>query len=213
MVVHCTTLAACGEVSIVFTRDKWSVKFKGIVVEKLNCDLYGGMTFHVDNDISVRPKTGEIKIHNKYVVYQTNLLMLPPQVKSMELKSTIVTPVKTILFPKPKSYWSEQIQTKANPNYEGSSLKLELPVEFQNEKFVGIQPRMENKLDCWPETQICQVINAAICIQNLTDKTIRVSKDVHIINVVPLEVTMLREVTFDHVQHSTLDKEEYRLAL
>ena len=48
----CTTLAACGEVSITFTRDKWSVKFEGIVVEKLNCDLYGGMTFHVDNDIT-----------------------------------------------------------------------------------------------------------------------------------------------------------------
>ena len=143
----CTTLAACGEVSITFTRDKWSVKFEGIVVEKLNCDLYGGMTFHVDNDISVRPKTGEIKVLNKYVVYQTNLLMLPPQVKSMELKSTIVAPAKTILFPKPKIYWSEHIQTKANPSYEGSSLRLELPVGFQNEKFVGIQPRMENKLD------------------------------------------------------------------
>ena len=49
-------IASKGEVDVDFKRDKWSVKFKAIVVDKLNSDIYGGMNFMVDNDITMRPK-------------------------------------------------------------------------------------------------------------------------------------------------------------
>ena len=48
------------------------------------------MTFLIDNDISLRPSKGEIKIWNKYVIFQTNTMMLPPQIKTMESSSKIV---------------------------------------------------------------------------------------------------------------------------
>ena len=35
----CTTLAAIGEVNEVFTRDKWSVLFRAIVVKTLSSDI------------------------------------------------------------------------------------------------------------------------------------------------------------------------------
>ena len=96
----CTLLASLGEIDVQFNRDKWNVRFRAIVVKTLNTEIYGGMTFMVDNDISVRPKTGEIKIHNKYIIFQTNMLMTPPQVKSAELKSiTFKSVKKQVVFP------------------------------------------------------------------------------------------------------------------
>ena len=36
----CMTIASVGEIDVAFTRDKWSVRFQAIVVEKLNTDSY-----------------------------------------------------------------------------------------------------------------------------------------------------------------------------
>ena len=94
----CTLIASAGEIDVYFTRDKWKVQFRAIVVDKLNSEAYGGMTFMIDNDISVRPKTGEIKVHNKHVIYQTNMLMLEPQIKSLETQ-TILKLERNILIP------------------------------------------------------------------------------------------------------------------
>ena len=58
-------MAAIGEIEVTFTREKWSVLFRAIAVESLSSDIYGGMTFLIDNDISLRPSKGEIKILNK----------------------------------------------------------------------------------------------------------------------------------------------------
>ena len=54
----CTIIASVGEIDVSFTRQKWSVRFCAIVVKSLNTDIYAGMNFLMDNDISMRPKTG-----------------------------------------------------------------------------------------------------------------------------------------------------------
>ena len=53
----CTTLAAFEEIEVVLSRDKSSIRFRVIVVEKPSSDLYGGMTFLLDNEISLRLRT------------------------------------------------------------------------------------------------------------------------------------------------------------
>ena len=99
-------MAAIGEIEVTFTRDKWSVLFRAIVVENLSSDIYGGMTFLIDNDISLRPSKGEIKILNKYVIFQTNTMMLPPQIKSMEPSSKIVKLKKCRILPDTSAIFS-----------------------------------------------------------------------------------------------------------
>ena len=47
----CTLLASRGEIDVELTRNKWSVRLRAIVVDKLNSECYGGMTFLHDNDI------------------------------------------------------------------------------------------------------------------------------------------------------------------
>ena len=98
----CTMMASLGEVDVHLTRNKWSLRLQAIVVEKLNSEVYGGMNFLKENDIQTRPLTGEIKVLNKFTVYQTNTLMSPPQLKSVKNCSfdtyTVGLP-KKVLFP------------------------------------------------------------------------------------------------------------------
>ena len=104
----CTMISSLGEIDVSFTRAKWTVKFKAIVVEKLNTDIYGGMNFMIDNDISMRPKTGEIKVLNKYTVFQTNMIMPPPQLKAISTSSTTVPlNFRQIIFPTQQNVWKE----------------------------------------------------------------------------------------------------------
>ena len=177
----CTLLASVGEIDLTFTRDKWSIRFRAIVVEKLNTEIYGGMTFMVDNDISVRPKTGEIKVHNKYIIYQTNMLMAPPQVKSVtDLKDrTVKIPKKQVIFP-----FLNKIDDQVFANYEdGTELELDLPKEMKQNEFVFIEPRHENKFDDWPPAQLCKVNEGKIKVRSLSNKTFSIPKDLHILNV------------------------------
>ena len=67
------------------------------------------MNIFVDNDISIRPKTGEIRLLDKYTVYQINVIMPPPQMK--ELKTSTSTTVrlnfKQVVFPALQKIWKE----------------------------------------------------------------------------------------------------------
>ena len=185
-------IASVGEIDKIFTRDKWSVRFRAIVVEKLNCDLYGGMTFMIDNDISVRPKTGEIKIHNKYTVYQTNMLMLPPQIKALELKSCTITPPKKVVFPSLSPIWTSS--QRSEKFTDGSLLNVILPPEYKEEKFVLVEPRQQNQNETWPPTQLCKVDDGSISIQNTSGEVISIPKDVHIINIKPTKCMLVNDI-------------------
>ena len=148
----CTMIASVGEIDVVLTRDKWSVRFRAIVVKSLNTDIYGGMTFLTDNDITTRPKVGEIKINNKHVIFQTNMIMPAPTLQSLTAPSSTTLPlnVKRVLFPTITQIWAE---TNAygdpyNPatlisrqkHEEVASLAVVLPLEFDQDKFVVIGP-------------------------------------------------------------------------
>ena len=191
----CTTLAAIGEVNAVFSRDKWTVKFRAIVVESLSSDLYGGMTFLIDNDISLRPKVGEIKILNKFLIYQTNTLMLPPQIRSMQFS------LQTVKIPKGKIYPAFKSVLKSNVDLRGlkalTHATIELPNEMKNCIHVLISPRHENKVEDWPVTQLCSVDEGKITIRNDTDKIISIPSDVHLIGVSPTYEYSMNEIIFD----------------
>ena len=192
----CTTMASLGEVDVHFVRNKWSLRFQAIVVEKLNSEVYGGMNFLKENDIQTRPSTGEIKVHNKFTVYQTNTLMSPPQLKSIKEyssdSSTIVLP-KQVLFPTIPSFYDnspcEDIRTQT-----ASCMNVVLPIEMRDAKIVVIETRDENKIKSWPETQILPVKDGLVSIENKSKNPINIPKDVHLINVKPAQIIPLEEI-------------------
>ena len=195
----CTMIACLGEINTVFTRDKWSVKFQAIVVEKLNTDIYAGMNFFEENDVSIRFKTGEIKIDNKHVVFQTNMLMLPPQLKTLNFQHksiTISKLPKCVLFPNQKPFWNvtdKHLNNLSLPvkekHLEKSSLDVVLPPSLSKEEFIVIGPRIENMLDEWPPVQVCPVKEGAVTLINETLNAISIPKQVHILDVIPTFVT------------------------
>ena len=211
----CTMLASVGEVDVTFNRDKWTVRFRAIVVEKLNCEIYGGMTFMIDNDISVRPKVGEIKVHNKYTVYQTNMLMSPPQIKTTELKSFTVKPPKKVLFSSISPIWSDKAKTDQDRETVGSFLDVILPSEFHQDKFVVVESNDENCLKDWPPTQLCEVNKGSISIQNTSGKPISIPKDIHAINIKHTEPKPMSDIisTSNSVKLSAQESSEASLLL
>ena len=207
----CTMIACLGEINVMFTRDKWSVKFQAIVVEKLNTDIYGGMNFFEDNDISIRFKTGEIKIDNKHTVYQTNTLMLPPQLKTLEYTQSSITISKLpkcVLFPSHKPIWNIAEKNLANDfplpvkekHIVKSSLDVVLPPSLSKEKFVVIGPRTENMLNDWPPEQVCPVKEGTINLVNKTHDAISIPSQVHTIDVVPTSVTTTEDIVLQTTQ-------------
>jgi len=65
-------MASLGEIDIILTRGNITCRLRALVMKNLQADVFGGTTFHDDNDIQGRIKTKQIKIHNKYMVFQTN---------------------------------------------------------------------------------------------------------------------------------------------
>ena len=73
-----TKMASLGEIDITLTRGHISCRLRALIMKNLQADVFGGTTFHNDNDIQGRIKTRQIKIHDKYMVFQTNdILPLP----------------------------------------------------------------------------------------------------------------------------------------
>ena len=143
----CTLLASLGEIDIVLTRNKWSVRLRAIVVEKLSSEIYGGMTFLMDNDIQTRPLTGEIKVLGKYTVYQTNTLMAPPQLKNITTTNHVtLTLDHGVLFPKMLSFPSVQQEENDQRNSPESILSVCIPSDFEEENFLLVEPRIENNV-------------------------------------------------------------------
>ena len=183
----CTTLASVGEIDAIFIRDKWTVRFRAIVVEQLNSQIYGGMTFLCDNDISFRATTGEIKILNKHVVFQTNMLMQPPQLKAIVNTSKIVKfPKNKVVPPQLSSLWDDLVESNSVLQIETDNyVSIKLPTEMHSLGTVFVKPRHENKLQDWPPMQLLEVIKGSINIENNTDRVIKTSKDVNILEVLP----------------------------
>ena len=199
----CTTIASKGEINVTFTRGKWSVKFRAIVVEKLNTDIYGGMNFFVENDISIRPKTGEIKLLDKYTIYQTNVIMPPPQMKELQIQRSTTIPLnfKQILFPVLPQIWKEtnavgnspSLSSKEKHNDE-SCLNVIVPPEFENDKFVMIYPRLENKNEIWPPPQLCPIVNGSICLTNTSAEPISIPNDVNLLDFIHTDMVDVENV-------------------
>ena len=194
----CTTLAAVGEIDVVFTRDKWSVSFRAIVVESLGSEMYGGMTFLVDNDVSLRPKMGEIKILNKFVVYQTNTMMFPPQIRAMKQSQLTVRIPKGTLFPLLCTLFKTENE---QPLHELSLVKIQVPEDLKDCKKVVVHPRHENNLEDWPGSQLCEIVDGEIQLTNSTNKFISIPKDAHLIGLSSAYDYNMNEIAFDSTSY------------
>ena len=101
-----TNVKSIGYVEETLYRDKWSVKFKGLVVKDLKADVYGGQPFMIENDIIQRPAKHIITVHGKHTVMQTNSIIPSKNPNSaalitlakLNLQQNVLLPGQTINF-------------------------------------------------------------------------------------------------------------------
>ena len=159
-----TSVQSLGYIEETFFRDKWSVIFKALVVKSLKANAYGGQPFMIDNDVIQRPAKGQITVHGKFTVMQTNASI------------SNVLPNSAALI------------TIANMNidkkvvYPGQDIKIQLPPNILAEK-VTVQPRQENNNKIWPPPQVLDNNQGMISITNITTEPVILGKDIHILSI------------------------------
>ena len=159
-----TSVQSLGYVEETFFRDKWSVIFKALVVKNLKAIAYGGQPFMIDNDIIQRPAKGQITVHGKFTIMQTN-----------ECISKILPNSAALI-------------TVANLNldkgvvYPGQDVAIHLPPNILSEK-ITVQPRQENSNKLWPPPQILENYQGLISIKNSTPDPVILGKDIHILSI------------------------------
>ena len=67
-----TRMASMGEIDEEVNLGFVVIRLRALVMEHLQAMCFGGTTFHNDNKILANVTTGEIKIHNQFVVGQSN---------------------------------------------------------------------------------------------------------------------------------------------
>ena len=60
-----TKMASLGEIDITLTRGQFTCRLRALIMKNSQADVFGGTTFHNDNNIQSRIKTKQIRIHNK----------------------------------------------------------------------------------------------------------------------------------------------------
>ena len=158
-----TRVDSVGYVEETFYRDNWKVVFKGLVVNDLNADMYGGQPFIKDNDIIQRPAKQTITVHGKYTVMETN----------STIASTINNSASLVTLNK--------INIDKKVVLPGQSIKIPVPHSISSEK-IAIEPRIENKVDSWPRPQIVKIQDGHAQIKNETADPVIIPKDVKLVS-------------------------------
>ena len=157
-----TSVKSIGYVEETFYRDSWAVKFKGLVVENLKADIYGGQPFMIENDVIQRPAKNIITVLGKHTVMQTNSVMPSRNPNSAALITLAKLNIQqTVLYP-------------------GQSLYIKQPNNLPDGPvLVDIrQPRFCN------QTPTIQETNDEIIINNNTKEPFVIPDDINVVDVI-----------------------------
>jgi hypothetical protein len=152
-----TILKSIGEINETFKRNNWQVNFRALVLTQLHTDVIGGNNFLKDNNIDQSITNKTITVHGKYTVPETNRsVRLPTQLDSILISTGT-----------PKVLLQNQVMAIKVPLEDGVKVVAEA--------------RIENKVKHWPQSQLCEVRNGNISIENTTKAPIHFKgKDHHI---------------------------------
>ena len=174
-----TRMASMGEVNFTVFLDNIALKVRALVMKNLQVDCFGGTTFHVDNDIEARIKTGTICIKGKHTVSQSNPSWLSftyaqaddpvypcYQKERMHADSSLCEPDSCAELPK--------LHAISLPNmsviYPSDFLEIPLPTEATALSYVSITPSFQAAYDNpqW-QPQICEVANGTALYKNISN--------------------------------------------
>ena len=164
------------------------MRVRALVMKNLQAPCFGGTTFHVDNDIETKIKSGTVTIHGRFVVDQSNphrcTHVFPPPVQQ-------VTPSKSINNPAcsyPSGSAHQPLQTFLHAislphdavTFPEDFLRIPLPPSASNVDVISISPSFPKIYEDnrWTP-QICRVVNGNALYQNFSSSPLLASKFSH----------------------------------
>ena len=157
-------LGSCGEIDETFYRNGWSVRFRALVVPKLQSDIIGGLTFMKDNQVVQDISRGTISIHDrKFTVMAT----APESTMSVHPQGN-----KVMYNEKPAHL--AHIESGSSRTLLPGQL-LCLPTQMKDGQTVLVEGWHANDIE-WPEAQLCCVSNQKVSISNDTQEPITLGK-------------------------------------
>ena len=175
-----TRMASIGEVNFSVLLNNIPLQVRALVMRNLQVDCFGGTTFHVDNDIEARIKTGTISIQGKYTVSQSNpsWLSLASPIKNdpvcsrHQQESTHAT--KLSLHQLSDSDKLPKLHAISLPHmsvaYPSDYLEIPLPKEATSLNYVSMTPSFPTAYDNnqW-KPQVCAVHDGKALYKNYSD--------------------------------------------
>lgn len=184
-----TSVRSIGYVEEVFYRDKWSVKFKGLVVENLKANVYGGQPFMIENDVIQRPAKSIITVLGKHTVMQTNQVLPtkhPYSAAMVTLAKMNVT--QTVLYP-------------------GQSINVPYPNNLP-EGPVLLTPRTK-ELD--KPTPTIQDSGEQLCVINSTKEPLMIPEDLNVIDITSCQTINMENIqTKPHINNPIPANKQYK---
>ena len=194
-------MASLGEVDFLsYVGNNIVVRVRALIMKNLQASCFGGTTFHADNDITARITSGEILLHNKFLVKQSNppglLPLYPPPMQQLHsptetnplgCSSSLLSSAEALPPPLPIN---QQIKfntisvPSAQVTFGGEIFKLSLPTHFTHLRHVSILPcfpsipsKVTDSLHWLP--QVCEVSNGQALYKNISRDPIFSPKHAH----------------------------------
>ena len=153
-------LNVVGEVNFKCVKTHHTLVFNGLVVQKLNCPILGGMPFQYSNDVFTRPKEGSIYIGD-CCKFKTNL-KCPTGSVNLCKASILRVPQKVCLLP-------------------GDELSMLVPDKFKNSE-IAVEPRLMSECNkAVPDWLSCHTVKSSsegeIKVKNTSTEPVLIKKD------------------------------------
>ena len=211
-----TRMASLGEVNFIVQVQNIVLRIRALIMKNLQAACFGGTTFHADNDITARVKTGEILIHNKFLIKQSNPFtefpFFPPP---FQKSNSISTPGSQVLPECLNNSSTEALQPPlATPTllkfnavsvpstsvtFSGEIFPIPLPSHLTHLGYIGIVPnfpsipeKVTDSLHWLP--QVCEVRHGQALYKNISRDPIIAPKYSHF-KTLPVDDLELSDVT------------------
>lgn len=159
-------LNVAGEIHIVLTFGKMKLPLTALVMDKLDCDILGGIPFCKTNDVHVHLKSKQLTIGDITIPYGAGRKTTEPISNIRRVSSCVLQPNSSqVVLP------GEFLEI-SNSNL----------LNFDGE--VAIEPRSDSRhSESWSLPSITHVIQGTVRIPNLSDAPIKLTKSQHIAHV------------------------------
>ena len=184
-----TNVKSIGYIEEVFFRDKWSVKFKGLVVENLKADVYGGQPFMIDNDIIQRPARNIITVLGKYTVMQTNTVLPTKNPNSAAMITFAkMNILNNVIYP------GQSIIIDFKNNLPTAPVSVEVRSKFNN----AVLPTIQSNPNC-------------ISVTNSSAEPLIIPDDINVADIVTCSGVDIQDIqTKPHTKKSLVKNDNYK---